>query len=51
MNNQDRMLLKSTYGLTYKESSKVFSMVRNGSFTIDSAAKFVIKDRSLCAKK
>ena len=45
MNIQDRKLLKDVYGLSYKEHNKVFSMVRSGKFTMDSAEKYVIKDR------
>lgn len=45
MNIQDRKLLKEVYNLTHKEQNKVFNMVRSGKFTMDSAAKYVIKDR------
>lgn len=45
MNQQDRILLRDVYGLSHKEQNKVFNMVRSGKFTIDQAAKNVIKDR------
>jgi hypothetical protein len=45
MNQQDRVLLKEVYGLNYKECNSVFNMVRTGSFTMDSAAKKIIKDK------
>lgn len=46
MNIQDRKLLQECYGLTYKECNSVFSMVRSGSFTIDEAAKEILKQRN-----
>jgi len=46
MNIQDRKLLAEVYGLNHKEQNKVFSMVRSGKFTMDTAAKFVVKERT-----
>jgi hypothetical protein len=45
MNHQDRRLLVQKYGLTQSEVQSVFSMVRSGAYTIDQAAKLVIKGR------
>lgn len=45
MNIQDRKLLQEVYGLSYKECNSVLKMVRSGFYTMDSAAKKVLKDR------
>lgn len=45
MNNQDSVILLKKYGLTQKEIKSVFSMVRTGKYTMDAAAKFIIKGR------
>lgn len=45
MNHQDKRLLVQKYGLSQGEVAKVINMVRSGRFTIDSAARYIIKDR------
>lgn len=46
MNIQDRKLLAQVYGLNHKEQNKVFSLVRSGHYTIDAAARYVLKERT-----
>lgn len=45
MNYEDKKFLKDNYGLTDKECSSVFKMVRGGFHTLDSAAKKVLSNR------
>ncbi len=46
MNQQDRFLLKDVYGLDYKEQNKASKLVRTGWFTLDTAAKHILKDKA-----
>ena len=46
MNHQDRRLLVQRYGLRPSEIEQVFKMVRSGQFTMETAAKNVIKNRT-----
>tara|TARA_R110002020_G_C15817723_1_gene732831 strand:- start:352 stop:495 length:144 start_codon:yes stop_codon:yes gene_type:complete len=41
----DRQLLKEIYGLSHKEQSKAWRIMKKMNITIDQAAKNVIKDR------
>ena len=50
MNYQDEVRLTKKYNLRHSEVLSVFRMVRTGNYTVDAAARFVIRNRKPEAK-